>query len=106
MATRLNPERWHLLRPYLDRRQQILWAATEADVVGCGGRALLHDLTGISVSAISARMRDIGHTKAAIAGSLAHHPPYARGRKLFEVVDPNIEPALEKCCRMKLPATD
>ena len=97
MATRLEIlERWHLLRPYLDRRQQILWAATEAELFGYGGRALLHNLTGLSVSAISARMRDIRHTKAAMAGSLAHEPPYARGRKFVEVVDPNMEPALER----------
>jgi hypothetical protein len=32
MATRLEIlEKWHLLRPYLDRRQRILWAATEAE---------------------------------------------------------------------------
>jgi Rhodopirellula transposase DDE domain len=97
MATRSEIlERWHLLRPYLDRRQQILWAATEAEVIGYGGRASLHNLTGISVSAISARIRDIRHTKAALAGSLAHEPPHARGRKFVEVVDPNMEPALER----------
>ena len=97
MATRFEIlRRWHLLRPYLDRRQQILWAATEAAVVGYGGCTLLHSLTGISVSAISARIRDIRPTKAATAGSLAHEPPYARGRKFVEVQDPNMEPALER----------
>src|ERR1700738_586465 len=30
------------------------------------------------------------------AGSLAHEPPYARGRKFVEVQDPNMEPALER----------
>jgi hypothetical protein len=31
-----------------------------------------------------------------LAGSLAHEPPHARGRKFVEVVDPNMEPALER----------
>src|ERR1700731_3601151 len=56
MATRLEIlKRWHLLRPYLDRRQQILWAATEAEVVGYRGCTFLHQPNGhLSFGHISA----------------------------------------------------
>jgi len=30
-------KRWQLLSPYLDRRQQICWAAAETLVIGPGG---------------------------------------------------------------------
>jgi hypothetical protein len=73
-----------------------LWAATEAEVIGYGGRKLLHDLTGVSASALSQRIRDIRSTRAATAGSLAHESPHRRGRKFVEVLDPALEPALER----------
>jgi hypothetical protein len=86
--------RWQLLSPYLDRRQQICWAAAETLVIGQGGCQLLAAVTGIAASKISARARKMRLTKCAQAGSLirtAHHA----GRKLIEVSDPEIEPALQ-----------
>ena len=106
MATRLEIlKRWHLLRPYLDRRQQILWAATEAEVVGYRGCTLLHNLTGISVSAISARIRDIRPTKAATAGSLAHEPPYAAAENSLRFKTQTWNLPSRECCQMKSLAT-
>ena len=87
--------RWQLLSPYLDNwRQQICWAAAETLVIGQGGCQLLAAVTGIAASTISARARKMRLTKCAQAGSLirtAHHA----GRKLIEVSDPEIEPALQ-----------
>lgn len=62
--------------PILDRRRRILWAATEAEVIGSGGRKLLHDLTGVSASALSQRIRDIRSKRAATAGSLTVPDPW------------------------------
>jgi hypothetical protein len=53
-------------------------------------------LTGVSASALSQRIHDIRSTRAATAGSLAHEPPHPRGRKFVEVLDPALEPALER----------
>jgi transposase len=97
MATRAEIlDRWQLMRPYLDRRQRILWAATEAAMIGHGGCAQLNKITGISGSAISDRIREVTLTKATMSGSLVHEPPYACGRKFVEAKDPSIETALER----------
>jgi len=87
-------KRWQLLSPYLDLRQQICWAAAETLVIGPGGCQLLAAVTGIAASTISARGRKMRLTKSAQAGSLKRTAPRT-GRKLTEVSDPEIEPALQ-----------
>jgi hypothetical protein len=87
-------KRWQLLSPYLDRRQQICWAAAETLVIGPGGCQLLAAVTGIAASTISARGRKMRLTKSALAGSLKRTASRT-GRKLTEVSDPEIEPALQ-----------
>jgi hypothetical protein len=88
-------KRWQLLSPYLDRRQQICRAAAEALVVGPGGYQLLAAVTGIAGSTISGRGRKMGLTKSAQAGSLIRRKATGTGRKLTEVNNPKIEPALQ-----------
>jgi hypothetical protein len=90
--------RWQLLRPYLDRRERSLWAAAEAEAIGYGGCALLARVTGMSPMTISTWLRQIRLTKNASSGSLVDAIPYGQGcgRKLAEVKDPGIEPALER----------
>jgi hypothetical protein len=89
--------RWQLLSPYLNQRQQTLWAAAEAEVIGRGGCLLLASVTGITPQTISKRKYQFELTGMAQAGSLV---PLKRsagaGRKLTEVNDPEIEPALEQ----------
>ncbi len=51
-------KRWQLLSPYLDRRQQICWAAVEALVIGPGGCQLLAAVTCTAASTISARVEE------------------------------------------------
>lgn len=89
--------RWRLLSPYLNRRQRSLWAAAEAEAIGYGGCVLLSNVTGISKPTISAGMRKLRLTKMASAGSLIRVQRSGRvGRKLAELKDPDIEPALER----------
>lgn len=89
--------RWRLLSPYLNRRQRSLWAAAEAEAIGYGGCVLLSNVTGISKQTISAGMRKLRLTKMASAGSLIRVQRSGRvGRKLVELKDPDIEPALER----------
>ena len=87
-------KKWQLLSPYLDRRQQAYWAAAETLVIGLGGCLLLASITGITASTISARRRRIRLTETAKAGSLIPRRAAGAGRKLTEVSDPEIEPAL------------
>jgi hypothetical protein len=76
MATKSEVlRRWHLLSPYLDRWERILWAATEAEVIGRGGAAMLAELTGVSNPTISARIQRIRLTKDASPWSLANSAP-------------------------------
>jgi hypothetical protein len=90
-------KKWRFLRPYLSRRQRSLWAAAEAEAIGYGGCVLLSDVTGFSIDTISHRKRELTLTKAAPAGSLIHRGRCGRmGRKLAELKDPDIEPALER----------
>jgi hypothetical protein len=89
--------RWKLLSPYLDRRQRSVWAAAEAEVIGYGGCALLSRLTGIGAQTIAAQKTRIRLSSSASAGSLLHHQKIGgRGRKLIEVKDPDVIPALER----------
>jgi hypothetical protein len=88
--------KWRLLSPYLNRRQQSLWAATEADAIGYGGRVLLSCITGFSPSAISAGILKVRSTSTAPAGSLQRVKKSGRlGRPLVEARDPEILSALE-----------
>jgi Rhodopirellula transposase DDE domain len=89
--------RWQLLSPYLNRRQRSLWAAAEAEAIGYGGCVLLSGVTGLSNQTISAWKCKLKLTKTASAGSLVRHQRLGRvGRKLAELKDPDIEPALER----------
>jgi hypothetical protein len=89
-------KKWQLLSPYLDRRQQACWAAAESLVIGPGGCLLLASVTGIAASTISARRRRIRLTETAQAGSLILRKAPGSGRKLTEISDPEIEPALQQ----------
>jgi hypothetical protein len=89
--------KWHLLSPYLNRRQRSLWAAAEADAIGYGGRVLLSCITGFSPDTISAAIHKLRSADTAPAGSLVRAKKSGRlGRPLVETKDPEILPALER----------
>jgi Rhodopirellula transposase DDE domain len=89
--------RWQLLSPYLNRRQQALWAAAEADVSGHAGCRLLASITGIAPYTISKRRRSLRCIGVAPAGSfIALKRSGNLGRKLTEVSDPTIETAIQQ----------
>ena len=90
-------KKWHLIRPYLSRRQRGLWAAAEAEAFGFGAGKLLASVTGISPGCIGDGRRKLRLTDAAPAGSLMRVQRSGRiGRPLVEVRDPDIAPALER----------
>lgn len=89
--------RWQLLSPYLNRRQQSLWAAAEAEVIGYGGNVVLAKITGLSVQSIGTRRTQLKKAGAASPGSLVVHRRLGRvGRKLVEDKHPDIVPALDR----------
>ncbi len=89
--------RWQLLSPHSNRRQRSMWAAVEAEVIGYRGCTLLSRLTDIAAQTIAARRIKLRLTSSASAGSLVHHQKVrGQGRKLVEVKDPNVVPALER----------
>ena len=81
--------KWQLLSPYLDRRQQSLWAAAEAETLGHGGARLLSMLTGIPLNTIELRRRKLRPTIAAAAESRTRGQRSGRfGRPRMEIKDP------------------
>src|ERR1700704_7120422 len=45
--------RWQLVSPYLHRKQQTVWAASEAEVIGPSGCLMLANATGISIPTLT-----------------------------------------------------
>src|SRR3981081_454176 len=89
--------RWQLLSPYLHRKQQTVWAAAEAEVIGPRGCPMLASVTGTSIPTLTKWVDRLKLTETARAGSLI--PPkgvVGAGRKLTEVNDPELEPALQQ----------
>src|SRR5882724_12488867 len=89
--------RWQLLSPYLHRRRQTVWAAAEAEVIGPSGCLMLASVTDISIPTLTKWKYRLKLTGTARAGSLI--PPkgcVGSGRKLTEVNNPEIEPALQQ----------
>lgn len=89
--------KWQLLSPYLHRKQQIVWAATEAEGVGARGCQILASVTSISIPTLTKWIDRLQLTATAPAGSLI--PPkgsVGSGRRLTEVNDPKLEPALQQ----------
>jgi len=81
----------------LHRRQQTVWAAAEAEVIGPSGCLMLASVTDISIPTLTKWKYRLKLTGTARAGSLI--PPkgcVGSGRKLTEVNNPEIEPALQQ----------
>jgi len=89
--------RWQLLSPYLHRKQQTVWAAAEAEVIGPRGCPMLASVTGISIPTLTKWVDRLKLTETARAGSLIPSKGcVGAGRKLTEVNDPEMEPALQQ----------
>lgn len=109
-------QKYGILRTAMDERTRRLWAASEALAFGWGGISLVAKATGLSYKTIRAGIRECKELSLipATADSLQEPLP-ARcrtqgidrirrpggGRKLIEVKDPAIEPALEHSSQMK-----
>jgi hypothetical protein len=62
--------RWQLLSPYLHRKQQTVWVAAEAEVIGPRGCPMLASVTGISIPTLTKWVDRLKLTETARAGSL------------------------------------
>jgi hypothetical protein len=59
--------RWQLVSPYLHRKQQTVWAAAEAEVIGARGCLMLASVTGISIPTLTKWIGRIKLTETARA---------------------------------------
>jgi transposase len=92
--------RWQLLSPYLNRQQQVLWAAAEANIMGRGGHSAVACITGFTPQTISLRTRQLGQTKNNSAGSIVPAPrPSRKPSKDSGAKDPAVIAALEVVLR-------
>ncbi len=86
-------EKWRLLQATMDERARRLWAGTEAGAIGYGGVAMVARATGMAISTVR-KGRD-----EARAGARPEDVVKVRrsaGKRPFEVVHPEVWPALEK----------
>lgn len=103
-------DKFERLQSLMDERLCRLWAANEALALGRGGEAVVSAATGISRGRIQTGKRELAQLATAGPGSLKSHarstprpvadPDRIRrpggGRKLIEVQQPDIIPALER----------
>lgn len=59
---RMLKNKYEAISPYLNERSRRLWAANEAISIGCGGRKILHEATGISGVTITKGMAELEST--------------------------------------------
>lgn len=92
--------RWQLLSPYLNREQQALWAAAEADIIGRGGFLVLACITGFSLQTISRRRHQVEQTENRLAGSIVPVTrPCPKRCRESGIRDPEVIAALELVLR-------
>lgn len=88
-------KRWEILRQALDERQRRLWLASEAQVLGYGGVALVAAATGVSRTTITSGLSEL---EALQSGSAVWNQGRVRrpggGRKRIEEQDGTVVAAL------------
>jgi hypothetical protein len=87
-------EKWRRLKPSMDERMRRLWAGAEADAIGWGGVARVARATGLAIST-DRKGRDEVRTGAR-PEDVVNVRRKGGGRRPFEVVNPEVWPALEK----------
>lgn len=86
-------QKWRLLGPTLGERMRRLWAGTEADAMGHGGVAAVARATGMAISTVR-KGRD--EVRAGARPEDVVNVRRSPGKRPFEVVHPEVWPALEK----------
>jgi len=86
--------RYNAMKPYLsNERLKRIFAASEARIIGHGGRKILSEITGLTDATISRGIYEIEHPE-----TVDHNGIRAKGggRKTIEEVQPGTEAALQK----------
>lgn len=60
--------KWEQVSPYLDERSKRIWAGAESRQIGAGGKAILHEATGLNRRTISKGEQELSIRAAAGAG--------------------------------------
>jgi DDE family transposase len=93
-AEELVRKKWRRLKPSMDERMRRLWAGAEAEALGWGGVATVARATGMAISTVR-RGRDQVRAGAKPA-DVVNVRRGGSGRRPFEVMHPEVWPALEK----------
>jgi hypothetical protein len=86
-------EKWALLAPAMSERARRLWAAAEAIALGHGGVAMVARATGMARSTIGKGKNEV---RAGARREDVVNVRRSPGKRPFEVVHPEVWPALEK----------
>jgi hypothetical protein len=92
-AEQLVRQKWRLLKATMNERARRLWAGTEADAIGYGGVAAVARATGMAISTVR-KGRD--EVRAGARSDDVVKVRRSTGKRPFEVVHPEVWPALEK----------
>jgi chemotaxis response regulator CheB len=57
--------KWDAMQNHLDERGRRVWAASEAEALGHGGVTIVHEVTGMSRSAITQGIAEMAHPQDA-----------------------------------------
>ena len=86
--------RYKAMKPYLsNERLKRIFAASEANIIGHGGRKILSEITGLTDATISRGIYEIEHPETVDHDSIRAK---GGGRKTIEEVQPGTEAALKK----------
>jgi hypothetical protein len=84
MATDRMRTRFQAIWSHLDEKGRRLWAASEAKAIGRGGRAVVHEVTGMSRSVISEGIRELTGERLLPEGRIRRA---GAGRKFLKATD-------------------
>jgi hypothetical protein len=87
-------KKWLRLKPAMDERMRRLWAGAEAEAIGWGGLTIVARATGLAISTINKGRSEV--RAGAKADDIVNVRRKGSGRLPFEVMHPEVWPALEK----------
>jgi hypothetical protein len=93
-AEKLIRKKWLRLKPAMNERMRRLWAGAEAEAIGWGGLTIVARATGLAISTINKGRSEV--RAGAKAEGIVNVRRKGSGRQPFEVLHPEVWPALEK----------
>jgi hypothetical protein len=93
-AEKLIRKKWLRLKPAMDERMRRLWAGAEAEASGWGGLSIVARATGLAISTINKGRSEV--RAGAKPEGIVNVRRKGSGRQPFEVLHPEVWPALEK----------